>query len=237
MRNILKALSGLTLLCVPSLIEMYQTGIPEYDGVIKLEDGNYRFYSLRIEYQDQESKKYGYFSYLNFYIDLPGQVKDYFIDHADGATFFFEDGSAMYLTKHYRGGYHLESLVHGAVKQYSKEEILKKLEEPYYAYTIDDMMEHRFDPEKYIAPYEAYYRANANFKAIREEMNREDYDKMNFYVELQGVWFWCYNVPKDLFQRYLKSIGSVHVIEPDKYEPQKYPQKVSQEETKKEARL
>ena len=61
MRNILKALSGLTLLCVPSLIEMYQTGIPEYDGVIKLEDGNYRFYSLRIEYQDQESKKYGYF--------------------------------------------------------------------------------------------------------------------------------------------------------------------------------
>lgn len=192
----------------------FTTQYPESDGFIEFNDGKYMFCKISSMYMSEDSINDRRLNSVDYSIVLPGKVVDYHL-YSSNPLIFFEDGSAMKISTWYLewGRYWGFVLDNVAVRQYDKEMLTEYLENWLLRNQLSDMIEMSgLDPAEFIEPYESYYRANIYRKKLLEDIKSKDYNRLNFEIFYPSLIIRCFNVPISSFQDFIKSAGSLQIL-------------------------
>ncbi len=204
MRELFRKLLQCTFIIIPGLGGLITLGYPECDGLIKYADDKYSYCFIYQKYAPDDSVEK--FFENGYIIDLPGKVVDYHI-YLRRPIILFEDGSVMEI---YLSGFEGDRKF-GEIKYLDKEKLLYDLENNFLSNQFSEIFE-SYDPSKWEALYSSYYRISNYRKKLLEEVRKENYDKLNFYIGCRGIFIKCYNVPVSSFENYIKSIGSLNYL-------------------------
>lgn len=217
MRKLLRKLRRYTLIGIPLIGNLFTTEYPECDGIIRYDNDRYAFCGVYQRYSSEDSLKFTFYGSVYYYIDLPGKVIDYDL-HQGSPVILFDDGSAMQITSVYIGDtFNNFVLRNEAVKQYDNESLTDYLEEWMLRQHMDNLII-QCDPDDWIEPYASHYRIDAYRKKLLEDIKSEDYDRLNFEVSFPAMVINCFNVPASSFQKFIKSIGSLQILNKKYYD-------------------
>ena len=113
-----------------------------------------------------------------------------------------------------------------AVELLDKSNVIDYLEDRILKNDLDNIMDFGCDPSEWIEPYCAHYRMVKYRDNLVEEILNRDYDRLNFNVSLPAFDFMCLNVPKQSMLKFFKSIGSLQILNKNKYYDNSYDHKI-----------
>lgn len=197
---------------------LFTTNNPESDGFIMSEEGTYMFSNIFQRYICEDSINSRTIGEAYYIIDLPGDVTDYHL-FRNKTLIFFEDGSAMEISTWYlEGGKFYDFVIDNkAVEQFDRKTLTDYLEEWMLRQHMDNLII-QCNPDDWIEPYASYYRAKIYRDKLLEDIKSDSYDRLNFKVCFPGLSIYCFNVPVESFQKFIKSIGSLQILNKKYYD-------------------
>lgn len=221
---------GAMAIVLPIVTSYSPNGDMGAEGLALTQDGQCVFFQIsegRPEHED--SVKKNFYAGSDFYCELPYEPKHHFFyaKSYSGYGIIFENDIVICIQSGYIGDRYYNKAVTQKISPMDMQTVLWRLREKFFDVEFDTengILSHLIshsDPKQTPETYELYETFRAELNRISEIIEHSNEPLLNFSVNANGINFQFFNVRPEDLQACLKSVGSLKLINYDKYEHNK----------------